>query len=94
VSAFEWGEDGVQDSDEIPLEELSAAVRRVFGPRTSGRPVHPLTGRWAPDLPLRVDGRATRVAELLRTARPVPLDLAGRADILDAARGWRIGSTS
>jgi 2-polyprenyl-6-methoxyphenol hydroxylase-like FAD-dependent oxidoreductase len=51
-------------------------------------PAHPLTGRWAPDLPLRVDGRETRVAELLRSARPVLLDLAGRADITAAASGW------
>jgi hypothetical protein len=51
-------------------------------------PVHPLTGRWAPDLPLRVDGRETRVAELLRAGRPILLDLAGRADLTAAASGW------
>ncbi len=60
----------------------------VHYPARQEGPVHPLTGRWAPDLPLRVDGRATRVAELLRTARPVLLDLAGRADLRGAARGW------
>ena len=45
---------------------------------------HPLLGRFAPDLELEAAGRRTRVAELMRAARPVVLDftpggLAGRA---------------
>jgi 2-polyprenyl-6-methoxyphenol hydroxylase-like FAD-dependent oxidoreductase len=79
------------------LLEDTTAVRRIadlmagadlrYAPRIDG-PLHPLTGRWAPDLPLRVDGRETRVAELLRTARPVLLDLTGEAGIPAAATGW------
>lgn len=55
-----------------------------------GKCAHPLVGRWMPDLPLATgDGRATRVAEVMRTARPVLLDLAGRADLAGAAEAWR-----
>ena len=50
---------------------------------------HPLAGAFAPDLPLRTeDGGTTSVAELMRAARPVFLDLAGRTDLLQAARTW------
>jgi 2-polyprenyl-6-methoxyphenol hydroxylase-like FAD-dependent oxidoreductase len=50
---------------------------------------HPLTGAFAPDLPLHAeDGGLTSVAELMRAARPVFLDLAGRTDLLRAARPW------
>ena len=45
-----------------------------------GRP-HPLAGRFAPDL--RLDGGATRVAELVRPARGVLLDLTGSGPIAD-----------
>jgi 2-polyprenyl-6-methoxyphenol hydroxylase-like FAD-dependent oxidoreductase len=37
---------------------------------------HPMSGRWLPDLPL---GNGSRVAELMRAARPVLLDLGGVA---------------
>jgi 2-polyprenyl-6-methoxyphenol hydroxylase-like FAD-dependent oxidoreductase len=75
----------------------AAAVRRIADlmagadlryPARHDGPVHPLTGRWAPDLALRVGNRDTRVAELLRPARPVLLDLAGRSGRTAAARGW------
>jgi 2-polyprenyl-6-methoxyphenol hydroxylase-like FAD-dependent oxidoreductase len=50
---------------------------------------HPLAGAFAPDLPLRTeDGGATSVAELMRAARPVYLDLVGRTGLLEAARTW------
>jgi 2-polyprenyl-6-methoxyphenol hydroxylase-like FAD-dependent oxidoreductase len=42
---------------------------------------HPLAGRFAPDL--RLDGGATRVAELVRPARGVLLDLTGSGAIAD-----------
>jgi 2-polyprenyl-6-methoxyphenol hydroxylase-like FAD-dependent oxidoreductase len=47
-------------------------------PAGRGRP-HPLAGRFAPDL--RLDGGATRVAELVRPARGVLLDLTGSGTI-------------
>ncbi|MEU0796641.1 FAD-dependent monooxygenase [Amycolatopsis sp. NPDC005961] len=40
---------------------------------------------YVPDLPLTVGGRATRVAEVMRAARPVLFDFAGRADLREAA---------
>lgn len=51
-------------------------------------PAHPLAGEWLPDLALRNGSGPVRVAELLRPARPLLLDLAGRADLVDAAKGW------
>lgn len=41
---------------------------------------HPLVGRRMPDLELAVDGRATRVYELLHDARPLVLCLRGDAE--------------
>jgi 2-polyprenyl-6-methoxyphenol hydroxylase-like FAD-dependent oxidoreductase len=69
------------------IADLMAGADLRYAARQEG-PVHPMTGRWAPDLPLRVDGRRTRVAELLRGARPVLLDLAGTADLTALASGW------
>ncbi|QYN32670.1 FAD-dependent monooxygenase [Pseudonocardia sp. DSM 110487] len=74
------------------VADLMAGADVRYPARFEG-PAHPLTGRWAEDLPLRVDGRETRVAELLRAARPVLLDLTGRAELIGAACGWtdRVG---
>jgi hypothetical protein len=63
-------------------------------PDGAGRP-HPLAGRFAPDLRLvRPDGRVTRVAELVRPARGVLLDLTGSDDVAEgtltaAAAPWQ-----
>jgi 2-polyprenyl-6-methoxyphenol hydroxylase-like FAD-dependent oxidoreductase len=48
---------------------------------------HPMTGRWMPDLAL---SNGSRVGELLRTARPVLLDLADRPDLTKVAADWAI----
>ncbi|MGY0500100.1 FAD-dependent monooxygenase [Nocardia sp. FBN12] len=42
---------------------------------------HSLTGTFVPDLPLHTDQGTTSVAELMRAARPVFLDLAERPDL-------------
>jgi 2-polyprenyl-6-methoxyphenol hydroxylase-like FAD-dependent oxidoreductase len=57
-------------------------------------PAHPLAGRFAPDLRLDTGGGVTRVAELLRPARGVLLDLGGSGEavggaLAGAASGWR-----
>ena len=49
---------------------------------------HPLAGLFAPDLTLHGDEGTTSVARLMRDGRPVLLDLADRADVREAARGW------
>ncbi|MBB5871592.1 2-polyprenyl-6-methoxyphenol hydroxylase-like FAD-dependent oxidoreductase [Allocatelliglobosispora scoriae] len=46
----------------------------------------PLVGRLAPELPLVVAGRRTRLGVLLRRARPILLDLTGGPGLADAAR--------
>jgi 2-polyprenyl-6-methoxyphenol hydroxylase-like FAD-dependent oxidoreductase len=47
---------------------------------------HELTGRWLPDLPLHTADGDTRVAEVLRSGRPLLLDLDGRLG--KVAAGW------
>ncbi|MGW5386588.1 FAD-dependent monooxygenase [Nocardia sp. NPDC003963] len=49
---------------------------------------HPSTGTFAPDLALRAGAGATTLAGLLHTARPVLLDLGGRAELREIAGGW------
>jgi choline dehydrogenase-like flavoprotein len=49
---------------------------------------HPLAGALAPDLALRGEEGETSVAALMPAVRPVLLDLAGRAELREAARPW------
>ncbi|MFD5186337.1 FAD-dependent monooxygenase [Streptomyces sp. NPDC058372] len=49
---------------------------------------HPLAGHRVPDADLKTPEGATRVYELLHTARPVLLDLNGSAEVSAAAEGW------
>jgi 2-polyprenyl-6-methoxyphenol hydroxylase-like FAD-dependent oxidoreductase len=55
-------------------------------PAPPGGP-HPLTGRLAPDLRLRSGQGSTRVAELMRPARPVLLDFTADGRVAAAAAG-------
>jgi 2-polyprenyl-6-methoxyphenol hydroxylase-like FAD-dependent oxidoreductase len=50
---------------------------------------HPLAGRWAPNLPLATPTGATSVAELLRLAQGVLLDLTEAGMFAGAGRGWK-----
>jgi 2-polyprenyl-6-methoxyphenol hydroxylase-like FAD-dependent oxidoreductase len=47
---------------------------------------HPLSGRLVPDLTVTTDAGSVRISELMRTARPVLLDLSGTA--APQARAW------
>ncbi|WP_406315555.1 FAD-dependent monooxygenase [Streptomyces sp. NBC_00118] len=49
---------------------------------------HPLTGRWLPDLRTHITDGWTQIAERLRAARPVLVDLTGNAATAQAARAW------
>lgn len=49
---------------------------------------HPLVGRWMPDIAVTTAAGGTRIAELVRAARPVLLELSGATEVLDAARPW------
>jgi len=66
-----------------PLRHVGTTVEgsdvRYEMPSGPARP-HPLAGRFAPDLRLDAGGRVTRVAELVRSARGVLLDLSGCGD--------------
>jgi 2-polyprenyl-6-methoxyphenol hydroxylase-like FAD-dependent oxidoreductase len=50
---------------------------------------HALTGTFAPDLALRTSEGWASVSELMCTARPILLDLAGRQDLRKAAWDWQ-----
>jgi 2-polyprenyl-6-methoxyphenol hydroxylase-like FAD-dependent oxidoreductase len=48
----------------------------------------PLVGKYSPDLRLRRDGGAIRVAELQRSGRPLLLDLGAGPELRECARPW------
>jgi 2-polyprenyl-6-methoxyphenol hydroxylase-like FAD-dependent oxidoreductase len=75
---------------EQPLRHL---VRLMYGLDTrydtgSGDPP-PIAGQWAPDLALTTPAGATTVAELLRPARAVLLDLTGDGSLAGEGDGWK-----
>ncbi|MEU9841247.1 FAD-dependent monooxygenase [Actinomadura sp. NPDC048032] len=76
-------------TDEQPLRRMGALLSGadIRYPMPGAAP-HPLAGAFAPDLTLHTDQGITSVAELMRSARPVLLDLADRSDLREAARGW------
>ena len=75
--------------DEQPLRRIGALIA---GTDTRypmpGLSQHALTGAFAPDLALHTGQGTTSVAELMRTARPILLDLADRPDLRETARDW------
>jgi 2-polyprenyl-6-methoxyphenol hydroxylase-like FAD-dependent oxidoreductase len=76
--------------DEQPLRRVGALVAGTDIRYPSPGPNHhALTGTFAPDLTLHTDQGTTSVAELMHTARPILLDLAGRPDLRETARDWR-----
>ena len=77
-------------ADEQPLRRVGALMAGSdarYPP--AGAHDHALTGTFARDLTLRTGQGAAGVAELLRTARPVLLDLADRADLREIAGDWQ-----
>ncbi|MFC4148509.1 FAD-dependent monooxygenase [Micromonospora mangrovi] len=92
------------DPDVTPLRELLESLMRVDAANrhiaemlsgvnvhydlSAGEDVHPLVGKFAPDLPVRVGDNDTRLAELLRGGKAVLLDLAGSAETATAYRDW------
>ncbi|MGP9023127.1 FAD-dependent monooxygenase [Streptomyces sp. BR1] len=49
---------------------------------------HPLVGRWLPDLRSHLTSSWTQIAERLRAARPVLVDLTANTTMAEAANGW------
>jgi 2-polyprenyl-6-methoxyphenol hydroxylase-like FAD-dependent oxidoreductase len=50
---------------------------------------HALTGRFAPDLDLRIGARATRLAELMHPGRPLLVNLTDSSHLADLTDAWR-----
>ncbi|WP_163506210.1 FAD-dependent monooxygenase [Fodinicola acaciae] len=55
--------------------DLMSGADTRYDMRTTGR--HPLIGRWMPDIDVKTAAGATRIAELMRKARPVLLSFGG-----------------
>jgi 2-polyprenyl-6-methoxyphenol hydroxylase-like FAD-dependent oxidoreductase len=75
-------------ADEQPLRRMAALIAGtdIRYPLPNH---HALAGAFAPDLTLHTDQGTTTVAELMRTARPLLLDLANRPDLRETAWDWQ-----
>jgi 2-polyprenyl-6-methoxyphenol hydroxylase-like FAD-dependent oxidoreductase len=69
------------------VADLMAGADIHYDSPTTG-PAHAMAGQWMPDIALHTANGGTRIAELLRPARPILLTLADRTDLAGAARGW------
>ncbi|SHN33905.1 FAD-dependent monooxygenase [Streptomyces yunnanensis] len=75
--------------DEQPLRRMGSLVAGTDIRYPMPGSHHALAGTFAADLTLHTDQGTTSVAELMHTARPIFLDLAGRPDLRETARDWR-----
>jgi hypothetical protein len=66
-----------------------ADIRYPTGTQHDDHTAHPLTGRFTPDLALTTRTGPVRLADLMRNARPLLLDLSGGTHLLVAAAGWK-----
>jgi 2-polyprenyl-6-methoxyphenol hydroxylase-like FAD-dependent oxidoreductase len=67
----------LQDRSNVQhIANLMAGADICYDMRSAAA-AHPMAGRWMPDLALDIDGKPARVADLMRTARPILLNLAG-----------------
>jgi 2-polyprenyl-6-methoxyphenol hydroxylase-like FAD-dependent oxidoreductase len=69
------------------LVSLMYALDTRYDSRTADP--HPMAGRWAPDLPLTTSAGSSSVAELLRPARGVLLDLTGAGTFAVSSHAWK-----
>lgn len=77
-------------ADEQPLRRIGSLIASADIRYPLPNPnQHTLTGTFVPNLTLHTDHGATSVAELMHTARPILLDLAGRPDLRDTAQDWQ-----
>jgi 2-polyprenyl-6-methoxyphenol hydroxylase-like FAD-dependent oxidoreductase len=72
------------------LGELIAGTDVRYDMPGSAAVEHPLAGRLAPDIRLTTDAGSTRVAELMRAARPVLLDFTPDGRVLAGAADWTL----
>jgi 2-polyprenyl-6-methoxyphenol hydroxylase-like FAD-dependent oxidoreductase len=77
-------------ADEQPARRLGALIAGAdIRYPMPGTGQHALAGTYAPNLPLHAEQGATSVAQLMRAARPVLLDLVGRPDLREIAGPWQ-----
>ena len=82
-------EELLQNRDNVRhIGEMMAGSDVRYAMASGSSQSHRLTGTWMPDLTLRTEKGSIRVAERMRAARPILLDLAGSASLVAAAREW------
>jgi hypothetical protein len=76
----------------LAVPEAARRVSHLMSGAETRYPVpagaHPLTGRWLPDRSLHTAQGPTRLAVLLRAARPLLLSFADHPKIVAAAQPW------
>jgi 2-polyprenyl-6-methoxyphenol hydroxylase-like FAD-dependent oxidoreductase len=80
------GCDGATSNVRRPCTIAPGACTR-YDPRTAAP--HPLAGRWAPDLALTTPAGASSIAELMRPARGVLIDLTDGGAFAGIGDGWK-----
>ena len=78
--------------DEQPLRRIGALIAATdtrYPTTNPDRNRHPLTGSFVSNLPLRTDDGTTSIADLMRSARPILLDLANRPELRRVASSWQ-----
>ncbi|MBE1485374.1 FAD-dependent monooxygenase [Plantactinospora soyae] len=77
-------------ADEQPLRRMGALVAGTdIRYPMPGPHHHALAGTFTPNLILHTDQGITSIAELMRTARPILLDLADRPDLRQTVQDWQ-----
>jgi 2-polyprenyl-6-methoxyphenol hydroxylase-like FAD-dependent oxidoreductase len=77
-------------ADEQPARRVGALIAGTdLRYPVPGTDPHPMAGTCVPNLSLRTESGRTNVAQLMRSARPVLLDLADRKDLREVATAWR-----
>ena len=77
-------------ADEQPARRLGALIAGAdIRYPMPGASQHALAGTCAPDLTLHTEQGTTSVGRLMRSARPVVLDLAGRPELREIAGPWQ-----
>jgi hypothetical protein len=71
-------------ADPAIVRRLGDLISGAENRYSTGTDVQPLAGRWVPDFGIVNAGGTTRVAELVRTGRPLLLDLTDRGDVAAA----------
>jgi 2-polyprenyl-6-methoxyphenol hydroxylase-like FAD-dependent oxidoreductase len=77
------------DGNRRRIADLMAGTDIRYDMGDDASPPHPLVGRWVPDFHLGPGGGPTRIARLMRPARPLLLNFSADPTVAHAAKGWQ-----